>query len=334
MSKWPRDNQDELIRFYGNPGSSGPNGVAAQLTRVTPPFKMYYEGQRVASLSFHRKAAPALLAALTKAWEYYGRDQAKIDALGISKTAGTYNPRKIRGSATKWSNHAFGAAIDVNAEDNGFNVEGNIPPVLIAAFKSEGARWGGDYTGRTDPMHFEFCQGRDPTMTFEQWLEHYGVPQVDSPPVAVADTKGIEIASGDDEETTGADDGEGEDEVVPGSKPRMVPEKATITAKDTLTGETTTVSAKAAALAPGVYYTVKSAFKSKMSWFTGGLGTASATTAVGADPDTRSLLLQLLTKPLFWMAILCLVLATYIVYLRWREYGRGNPNNIIKANGH
>ncbi len=161
MMNWPRDNQQELIAFYGDPGSRGRNGVAAQLVKITPPFQMYYDGRPLKTLTFHKKAAPALMAALTEIWDRYGHDQAKIDALGISKCAGTYNPRKIRGSKTKWSNHAYGAAIDINAEENGFNAKSTIPLVVIAAFKRQGARWGGDYRGRKDPMHFEFCRSSD-----------------------------------------------------------------------------------------------------------------------------------------------------------------------------
>lgn len=154
MGRWPRDNQADLIRFYGAPGPE----VEAQLVRVVPPFQMYYDGKPISFIKFHRKAADALKAALDEIWEHYGRDQRKIDALGISKYAGAYNPRKIRGSATRWSNHAFGAAIDLDAERNGFNTgHGTMPQPVVDAFKRQGARWGGDYRGRTDPMHFEFC---------------------------------------------------------------------------------------------------------------------------------------------------------------------------------
>lgn len=172
MSRWPKDNQTALIKFYGDPGTGE---TARQLVKVTPPFKMYYDGKLLKTISFHAKAAPALLSALNKVWDYYGHDQETIDKLGISKTAGTFNPRKIRGSKTKWSNHAYGAAIDINAEQNAFNVAGNIPPVMIAAFKSEGFRWGGDYKGRKDPMHFEACDSGEPDRSFEQWLKVLGV---------------------------------------------------------------------------------------------------------------------------------------------------------------
>lgn len=154
MSRWPADNQAALLRFYGTPGRE----VEAQLVPVVPPFQMYYDGKPVKQIRFHKKAAPALAAALKEIWDHYGHDQRKIDALGISKYAGAYNPRFIRGSTTKWSNHAYGAAIDLNAEDNGFGKgKGTIPQPVVDAFKRQGARWGGDYKGRTDPMHFEFC---------------------------------------------------------------------------------------------------------------------------------------------------------------------------------
>lgn len=157
MGRWPRDNQNALIAFYGTPGPQ----VDAQLVRVVPPFKMYYDGKQIQYIRFHKKCAGALSDALNEIWEYYGRDQRKIDALGISKYAGAYNPRYVRGTENttrKWSNHAYGAAIDLNAADNGFGKgKGNIPQPVVDAFKRQGARWGGDYKGRTDPMHFEFC---------------------------------------------------------------------------------------------------------------------------------------------------------------------------------
>lgn len=154
MSRWPADNQAALLRFYGTPGPD----VERQLVDVVPPFQMYYDGKPIKRIRFHFKAADALEAALKEIWEHYGRDQRTVDKLGISKYAGAYNPRKVRGSATKWSNHAFGAAIDLNAAENGFGTgHGTMPQPVIDAFKRQGARWGGDYHGRTDPMHFEFC---------------------------------------------------------------------------------------------------------------------------------------------------------------------------------
>lgn len=155
MSRWPHDDPASLAAFYGDPSRGEPG---KQLVAVTPPFIMYYDGKPVAHIMFHRKAAGALSAALDAIWQHYGRDQLKVDAARISHFSGAYNPRMIRGSATRWSNHAYGAAIDFDAEHNGFNTgHGTMPQAVVDSFKAQGALWGGDYHGRTDPMHFEFC---------------------------------------------------------------------------------------------------------------------------------------------------------------------------------
>lgn len=171
--KFPKDNQDALIAYYGDPASA----VASQLVSVIPPFKIYYGDKLISKVTFHKKAASELMRVLDKIWNYYGRDQNVLDKLDISKFSGTYNPRLVRGSKTKWSNHAYGAAWDMDAEDNGFGQgRGDIPFPVIAAFKSEGFTWGGDYKGRTDPMHFEACDRGEPVRTFKEWLEFYKQP--------------------------------------------------------------------------------------------------------------------------------------------------------------
>jgi hypothetical protein len=167
MSQWPHDDPASLAAFYGNPNTGAPG---KQLVPVVPPFKMYYDGKPIAHIMFHKKAALALTAALNAIWEHYDCNQAAIDKAGISRYSGAYNPRKIRGSATRWSNHAYGAAIDFDAEHNGFNTgHGKMPQAVVDAFKAQGALWGGDYHGRTDPMHFEFCsRGAQPAAFMPQ----------------------------------------------------------------------------------------------------------------------------------------------------------------------
>lgn len=154
MTAWPKDNQAARNAFYGDPGRGE---IAAQMVPVVPPFAMYYEGRRIKAIQFHRKAAPALLAALNEIWDYCQHDQAKVDASGASNYNGAYNHRMVRGSATKWSNHAYAAAIDLNAGENALGVKkGTMPQFIVDAFCRQGAMWGGWYTGRPDWMHFEF----------------------------------------------------------------------------------------------------------------------------------------------------------------------------------
>lgn len=165
MTTWPQDNQAARNAFYGDPGKGQ---IAAQMVPVVPPFRMTYTDENgtkvIKSISFHRKCAPALLAALNEIWDYCQHDQAKIDASGASKYFGAYNPRKVRGSATKWSNHAYAAAIDLNANQNAMGTVGNMPGFIVDAFTRQGAMWGGWYKTRPDWMHFEFVDngGRTP----------------------------------------------------------------------------------------------------------------------------------------------------------------------------
>lgn len=78
-----------------------------------------------------------------------------------------YAERNIRGSSTTLSNHASGTAIDLNAPAHplGSSPAGNYSVAQIAAIHRilnacviDGVRvvrWGGDYSGRKDGMHFE-----------------------------------------------------------------------------------------------------------------------------------------------------------------------------------
>jgi lysozyme family protein len=166
MPQWPKDTEADRDAFYGDPGKGQ---IDAQMVPVIPPFAMFYTDDkgkttRVKKIMFHRKCAPNLLAALNEIWDYCGRDQAKIDASGASKYFGAYEPRKVRGSATKWSNHAYAAAIDLNALQNALGMIGNMPQFIVDAFCRQGAMWGGWYKGRKDYMHFEFVDngGRKP----------------------------------------------------------------------------------------------------------------------------------------------------------------------------
>jgi hypothetical protein len=163
MTAWPKDTQAARNAFYGDPGKGQ---IASQMVPVVPPFAMYYEGKRVKAIQFHKKAAPALLAALNEIWDYCQHDQAKVDAAGVSKYAGAYNHRLVRGSKTKWSNHAYAAAIDLNAGENALGVKkGTMPQFVVDAFCRQGAMWGGWYSSRPDWMHFEFVDngGRQPS---------------------------------------------------------------------------------------------------------------------------------------------------------------------------
>ncbi len=66
---------------------------------------------------------------------------------------GCYAIRKIRGSESRLSMHAWAAAIDLNAATNQLGTDGDISPDLAACFIDAGMTWGKNFQ-RKDPMHF------------------------------------------------------------------------------------------------------------------------------------------------------------------------------------
>ncbi len=94
------------------------------------------------------------IARLFRAWEDAG-------LINLVRTfSGGFTPRFIGGTRTL-SNHAFGAAFDINEEWNGQPATpaatGRTGSVreLVPIANSLGFYWGGHYTGRKDGMHFE-----------------------------------------------------------------------------------------------------------------------------------------------------------------------------------
>jgi len=108
-------------------------------------------------MRFHQAAAEQLKA-MWAAWEEAGlRDR-------VLTFEGSYNPRFIRGSREKLSNHAFGSAFDINQKWNSLGAipapegrEGSVRE-LVSIANEHGFFWGGHFNGRPDGMHFEVAK--------------------------------------------------------------------------------------------------------------------------------------------------------------------------------
>jgi hypothetical protein len=76
-----------------------------------------------------------------------------------------HNYRAVRGQVSGYSNHASGTAIDFNAPKHPIGVPNTFTPAQRAAIHAilaecgGAVRWGGDYSGRVDEMHFEINGG-------------------------------------------------------------------------------------------------------------------------------------------------------------------------------
>lgn len=152
---WPKDTTAVKNAFYGNFHAA--RWQQQYLIRITTPFQMYYDKKPIPSLLVNRMCAQAMLSCFNDIWNACDHDQKKVDAAGASDFGGCFNIRPIAGSKN-WSNHSWACAVDLSPRSNGFNMKATLSRVVIDVFKAHGARWGGDYRGRKDPMHFEFIR--------------------------------------------------------------------------------------------------------------------------------------------------------------------------------
>jgi hypothetical protein len=70
---------------------------------------------------------------------------------------GCFNIRKKRGLSSM-SLHSWGLAIDVNAAWNGLGTKGSLSAGFVKCFTDAGFEWGGNWVGRSDPMHFQIAK--------------------------------------------------------------------------------------------------------------------------------------------------------------------------------
>lgn len=147
---WPKSDQASLTAFYGKPGDE------SQLVTIPAPVPMFlYGGARISRLTCHAKVADSLVRALKDA-----HDEAPNVVEAMSDYYGVYNNRPMRGGSLP-SLHARGAAIDLDADDNGNKVHwptaADMPIEIMECFAREGWLSAGAFWSR-DAMHMQATQ--------------------------------------------------------------------------------------------------------------------------------------------------------------------------------
>ncbi len=144
---WPLE--ADAAAFFGYPPNT---------TQIDLPYTMRIDAQPITRITCNLKVAASLRRIFAAIFAHYDGDMEKLRADGLDIYDGCLNDRSIRGSARR-SMHAYGAAIDLDAEHNPLGaLKGRMPRAVVDIFKAEGWRWGGDYQGRKDWMHFEACR--------------------------------------------------------------------------------------------------------------------------------------------------------------------------------
>jgi len=127
------------------------------LVEFVPPWQMLAAGAPkivVKQFQVHRKVKSSLENVFNSIWDRCGKSQGQINAIGLQQFGGSFNFR-LRRTAAKLSVHAFGAALDLNPQDNPLGGRPCMAQFVIDAFRSEGWTWGGSFHSTPDPMHFE-----------------------------------------------------------------------------------------------------------------------------------------------------------------------------------
>lgn len=149
---WPRSDQASLTAFYGRPGDE------SKLVRIEFPYPMYYEGKICRSTRVHKRCAPSLLDILTEIGERHIEDRNIMEP--AEDYGGCYNNRPMRNGSLP-SLHARGAAIDLDADDNGFwahwPLVADMPLEIMEIFSRHGWLSAGAFWHR-DAMHFQATQ--------------------------------------------------------------------------------------------------------------------------------------------------------------------------------
>ena len=129
------------------------NGWAASKVKAEINIDSFLIPGTTIKLTCNKAVAPLLIGFAAEFHELIE----PIDEGGLDDWGYCY--REIRGSSTALSNHSSGTAIDLNATKHPLGKAGTFPLAKVAMIqalaKKYSLRWGGDYRGRKDEMHFE-----------------------------------------------------------------------------------------------------------------------------------------------------------------------------------
>jgi hypothetical protein len=128
------------------------NGWPASANRADINIKSYAVPGCKTVIACADKAAPLIVAFMAEFHKLIEPiDEGQLDDWG-------YHFAFIPGS-TDYSNHSSGTAIDINATKHPWGKIGTFEPgkvpMIQALAKKYGLRWGGDYHGKKDEMHYE-----------------------------------------------------------------------------------------------------------------------------------------------------------------------------------
>jgi len=146
----------DLESFFGKRGEN--------MGYAYPAYPLYYGETKITKIYCHKKIIDSLERIYQNTLNRYGLDE--IVNLKLDIFNGCYNNRLMRGSASKWSTHSWGIALDLNASENKLNMKWKDASFSNPEYKPFIDFWynegfinlGKEYD--FDSMHFQACSNR------------------------------------------------------------------------------------------------------------------------------------------------------------------------------
>lgn len=157
LSKWPSDDIEELINFYGRPDLV--SGYAPKQVELKLPYPMklsWMPSVQITKSRCHKAVHDSLSIILQNILKEFGKSG--IEEYGLNILGGITNVRTMRGDDIKISRHSFGIAIDLNPTANGMRTpwpkKATMPEAVIEIFEEQGWTSFARVRG-IDAMHFQ-----------------------------------------------------------------------------------------------------------------------------------------------------------------------------------
>ncbi|MBQ4826539.1 M15 family metallopeptidase [Leisingera sp. HS039] len=150
--------QRDMAHFYGDAG--GAQCTAGKVDLAYPMLIAWNKPQTVRRFSCHEKVAQPLTGIFQQTLQHYGLSD--VERLGLNIFGGCFNFRRMRGG-TSLSTHAYGAAVDLNPEQNqlrwGADRAQFAQPEYVPFWNIVMAHGGtpAGYAWGKDWMHFQFA---------------------------------------------------------------------------------------------------------------------------------------------------------------------------------
>lgn len=147
---WPKQNFSAMVGYYGNVGEN-------QASLILPyPMRLSWDKSKlVRKITCHEKVRDSLENILKGILQYYGSPE-KVQEARMDLFGGCLNVRRVRGG-NAWSIHSWGAAIDLDPEQNSLSMHrerATMPEAVIDIFAEE--NWVSMGRERDfDYMHFQ-----------------------------------------------------------------------------------------------------------------------------------------------------------------------------------